>query len=291
MFSVVIPLYNKELSIQNTINSVLQQSFQDFEIVVVNDGSTDTSVAKVEEIEDSRIRIVHQQNQGVSAARNKGVVEAKFSWIAFLDGDDLWETNHLQEVDEMIRLFPQEKVFATSFEYSDTRPMFRHPRESKIFKVDDYFKDALKENMMWTSIVVINKELFNKVGRFNTELSRGEDLDLWARLVRQFPLIKSSMITAVYRVEAENRTNLIKDLSSTHIYHLNLTDTLSESEYRYYVFLILRRMYDYYFKFNFKEYKEIKKKYKISFLSFFCYSIARIKGKILNRITRALGNK
>lgn len=242
MFSVVIPLYNKELSIQNTINSVLQQSFQDFEIVVVNDGSTDTSVAKVEEIEDSRIRIVHQQNQGVSAARNKGVAEAKFSWIAFLDGDDLWETNHLQEVDEMIRLFPQEKVFATSFEYSDNRPMFRHPRESKIFKVDDYFKDALKENMMWTSVVVVAKEAFNQAGKFNIQLNRGEDLDLWARLARFNSLVKSSAITSVYRVEAENRSTAINGISTSIVTYYDFSEAHSKAEEVYFKLLIIKKL-------------------------------------------------
>lgn len=80
MFSVVIPLYNKELSIKNTIESVLKQTFQDFEILVVNDGSTDNSAEIVEQIDDSRIRLIHQANQGVSAARNKGIEKAKFEY-------------------------------------------------------------------------------------------------------------------------------------------------------------------------------------------------------------------
>src|SRR5690554_5521626 len=97
MFSVVIPLYNKELSISNTIQSVLDQTFQNFEIVIVNDGSTDNSVKEVEKFDDKRIRLIHQENQGVSAARNRGIKEARYEWIAFLDGDDLWEKEHLEE--------------------------------------------------------------------------------------------------------------------------------------------------------------------------------------------------
>ena len=242
MFSVVIPLYNKELSIQNTINSVLQQSFQEFEIVVVNDGSTDASVARVEEIDDSRIRVVHQKNQGVSAARNKGVAEANFSWIAFLDGDDLWETNHLQEVNEMIQLYPHEKVFATSFEYSDNRPMFRHPRESKFFKVDDYFKYALKENMMWTSIVVVDKEAFNQAGQFDVNLNRGEDLDLWARIARFNSLVKSSAITGVYRVEAENRSTASFDIKKSRVFSYSFSQAKSNSEKQYYRVQIIKTL-------------------------------------------------
>lgn len=86
MFSVVIPLYNKELSIGNTIQSVLDQTCQDFEIIVVNDGSTDNSAAVVEAIEDDRIRLIHQENQGVSAARNRGIEETRGEWVAFWMG-------------------------------------------------------------------------------------------------------------------------------------------------------------------------------------------------------------
>ena len=102
MFSVIIPLYNKELSISNTIQSVLDQTFQNFEIVIVNDGSTDNSVKEVEKFDDKRIRLIHQENQGVSAARNRGIEEAKYEWIAFLDADDLWMENHLEEMTKLI---------------------------------------------------------------------------------------------------------------------------------------------------------------------------------------------
>lgn len=201
MFTIVIPLYNKELSIKNTIESVLNQTYQKFEIVIVNDGSTDNSTGIVESISDDRIKIIYQQNQGVSAARNCGIKEAKYEWVAFLDGDDLWELNHLEEITKMMDIFPNEKVYVTSFEYSDKRKMFRHPRENSIFKIDDYFKDALKERLMWTSIVVINKGCFTKIGYFNVSLNRGEDLDLWARLAREYKIIKSTKITALYNIE------------------------------------------------------------------------------------------
>ena len=93
MFSVVIPLYNKELSIINTIQSVLDQTFQNFEIVVVNDGSTDRSVEMVEQFNDPRIRIINKSNGGVSSARNRGIQEAKYELVAFLDADDFGSQN------------------------------------------------------------------------------------------------------------------------------------------------------------------------------------------------------
>ena len=164
MFTVVIPLYNKELSIRNTIQTVLNQTYQDFEIVVINDGSTDKGVKIVESIKDNRIRLIQQENQGVSAARNRGIKEANYDWIAFLDADDLWEVNHLEEINKMMALFPNEKIYVTSFESSDGRVMFKHARQTPIFKIENYFKEAVKERLMWTSVVVVNKECFDKVG-------------------------------------------------------------------------------------------------------------------------------
>ena len=90
MISVVIPLYNKEKQIKRTLQSILAQTFQDFEIVIVNDGSIDNSIIEVEKVKDSRIRLIHQKNAGVSAARNKGIEEAKYELIALLD---IWKFN------------------------------------------------------------------------------------------------------------------------------------------------------------------------------------------------------
>lgn len=208
MFSVVIPLYNKELSIRNTIQSVLKQTFQDFEIVVVNDGSTDSSASVVESFKDPRIRLIHQDNQGVSAARNKGVEQSEYDWIAFLDGDDLWRDNHLEEVVKMMGVFPNEKVYVTSFEYSDGRSMFKHARINKVFKIENYFKEAIQGNLICTIVVVIHKSCFDKIGGFNPKLNRGEDLDVWARLAKRYTIIKSSTVTALYRVESENKLTL-----------------------------------------------------------------------------------
>ncbi|MGP5157710.1 glycosyltransferase family 2 protein [Pseudoalteromonas prydzensis] len=203
MFSVVIPLYNKALSIEKTIESVLSQTLQDFEVVVVNDGSTDASAKIVESINDNRIRLVNQENQGVSAARNKGIAVATFEWIAFLDGDDIWFPTHLSEINKMIIRYPESKVFSTSFEYSDNRKLFKHKRDSDVFEVNNYFKEAIKEKLMWTSVVVAHQSSFKEVGGFNEKLSRGEDLDLWARLASKFTIIKSLSITAMYYVDSD----------------------------------------------------------------------------------------
>ena len=140
MFSVVIPLYNKELSIGNTIQSVLNQTYQDFEIVVINDGSTDKSLKVVEKINDPRISIINKANGGVSSARNRGIKESNFEWIAFLDGDDLWMENHLKILKDMIEAHPTDKVFTTSFEFSDSSDLIDEEKSISITRENNFCK-------------------------------------------------------------------------------------------------------------------------------------------------------
>ena len=95
MFTVVIPLYNKANYIEKAINSVLNQTFTEFEIIVVNDGSTDESLEKIGHFKDARLKIINQENAGVSTARNNGVKEAKYDYVAFLVADDWWDEHFL----------------------------------------------------------------------------------------------------------------------------------------------------------------------------------------------------
>ena len=115
MFSVVIPLYNKAKTIERTLKTVLEQTFKDFEVVIVDDGSTDGGATVVERFtNDSRVRLIRQENQGVSIARNQGVSSARYDFIAFLDGDDLWLPEYLARVKEMIDLYPDAGMYCTA---------------------------------------------------------------------------------------------------------------------------------------------------------------------------------
>lgn len=115
MISVVIPLYNKEASIAQSLKSVLSQEYDDFEVVIVDDGSTDGSVAVVEAINDPRIRLIKQENGGPSKARNTGVKNAKGEWILFLDADDELEPDALEYFANLIRKFSDFKFFCAPF--------------------------------------------------------------------------------------------------------------------------------------------------------------------------------
>lgn len=126
-FSVVIPLYNKEDYIETTLKSVLNQTFADFEILVINDESTDDSVAKIIKINDQKIQLYSQKNQGVSVARNLGVEKSKGKLIAFLDADDYWFPNHLEELAKLYHNFPNCGMYCSRHKIKTTNNHFQIP--------------------------------------------------------------------------------------------------------------------------------------------------------------------
>ena len=115
-FSIVIPLYNKEKDIKKTLESVFEQSFQDYEIIIVDDGSTDSSRKIVLALDDPRIELYSKQNEGVSKTRNLGVEKANTDHIVFLDADDYWYPNHLENLNSLVINYPKEFWYATAYE-------------------------------------------------------------------------------------------------------------------------------------------------------------------------------
>lgn len=211
MFSIVIPLYNKSKSIASTIESVLNQTYPNFELIIVNDGSTDNSVEVVAGIVDKRIRLINKPNGGVSSARNRGVAEAKYEYVAFLDGDDLWYPNALEEYKILIENFEQCAVYCSSYSMSIKENQSKLNR----YVVDDYYYyDALsyaKNGFALTcsDCIVVKRKCFLVVGGFNEQLVMGEDLDMWRRLSEKYLFAKSDVVTALYRTDTENRATAV----------------------------------------------------------------------------------
>ncbi len=204
MISVVIPLYNKEKSIGNTIRCVLAQTFQDFEIVIVDDGSTDNSANVVKQFTDERIHLMHQENTGVSAARNKGIAEAKGEYIAFLDADDEWLPNHLEELNYLIVEFPQCKAFATSYVnniagVNHNIILNKMPFAGEHGILVNYFEVASCSHPPICSITAcISKQLLLQIGGFPIGVISGEDLLTWARVAIETHWAYSLKSTAIF---------------------------------------------------------------------------------------------
>jgi len=201
-FSVVIPLYNKEKSIANTIKSVLNQTYQSFELIIVNDGSTDNSLKVAQSIRDERIKIVNKVNGGVSSARNRGIKEAEYEWIAFLDGDDEWLQDFLENIVLLIQKYNECRVHCTRFTQSQDL------METPLIKdriIADFYHESMQFRIIHSSSIVVKKSCFSEVGYFNEMLTHGEDLDMWSRLAKNYKIALCEKICSIYKLDAENR--------------------------------------------------------------------------------------
>ena len=217
MISVVIPLYNKEKSIKATLESVLTQTYTDYEVIVVNDGSTDKSAdvvrnfistVKSEEFKVKNIRLIQQENAGVSAARNAGILAAQGEYIAFLDGDDLWTSNYLATQSALINDYPNAGLYSIGYIAINT------PNPPSHELINKYNQNPFRgpvENP-WISDMDLyigstcsSREKLIRIGLFDTRMTHGEDLDLCWRLILDGGLVRDSKCCAFYRVDAENR--------------------------------------------------------------------------------------
>ena len=218
-FSVIIPLYNKEQYLENTLRSVFAQTFSDFEVIIVNDGSTDGSAEIVQQLDDPRIRYYSQENQGVSTARNFGISVAKSAYITFLDADDFWYPTFLEVMNQNISDFANESVFSAAIEKQTLKGIF--PAQYSIERTANrqsvnYFTASLKETAICTSAAVFHKSVFEKAGNFDTEIRSGQDTDLWIRIGLQFSVVFDWQILARY-VYDPNSLSKLTNLALTRI--------------------------------------------------------------------------
>ena len=214
--SVVIPLYNKGPYIARALNSVLTQTFQDFEVIVVNDGSTDEGAEVVRGFHDPRIRLIQQENRGVSAARNRGVEDSRAELIAFLDADDEWFPGHLETILRLRNNFPEGGAYATRHQiYSPdgkirSAKYYAIPPEPWEGIIPEYFLTvALGDVPACSSTVVIPKKVFQEIGGFVTGERWGEDIDVWGRIALRYPIVFSWDLGAKCYHDADNRSNHI----------------------------------------------------------------------------------
>jgi len=208
-FSVIIPLYNKDNYIKDALNSVISQSFSDFEVIIINDGSTDKSLINASEIEDNRVIIINQSNAGAPTARNNGISLAKSKYIALLDADDYWHQNHLLELKKLIEIFPGAGLFCNNYQIYYTQDTVRPANFNFDFKndclrVDDFFKASITNSVAWTSAVGFTKEKFDAVGGFNTTLKTAQDSDLWIKMALKYDVVFNPTITSSYIFHIDN---------------------------------------------------------------------------------------
>ena len=214
-FSVVIPLYNKESYIKRSLESVLNQTYEDFEVIIVDDGSIDSGAKIVSEFNDVRIRLIHQENSGVSVARNRGVKEARAEYIAFLDADDEWEPDFLATISTLIKKYPNAALYATSYfimGQKGKRPSTNYGLNDDsdlTCNIDNYFQVALLNNdpIVCSSAVCILKRVIIDVGGFPVGVRCGEDIGTWAKIAIKHNISYSLKKCAIYhQYDVENNS-------------------------------------------------------------------------------------
>jgi glycosyltransferase involved in cell wall biosynthesis len=209
--TIIIPLYNKRSYIGRALDSVLRQSFQDFAIIVVDDGSTDNGAEVVKSYADPRIRLIRQENKGVSVARNTGVDSATADFITFLDADDEWMPRQLETVLRLREKYPDAGLFATAYEICtpDGKKRSAHyhnvPEPPWEGILADYFKTAARgDTPISTSAVGIPKKIFQEMGGFPPGYWFGEDADLYGRIALKYPVAFSWYSGSIYYYETTN---------------------------------------------------------------------------------------
>lgn len=207
--SVVIPLYNKGPYIARALNSVLAQTFQDFEVIVVDDGSTDDGAGVIRGFDDPRIRLVQQENQGVSAARNQGIEAAQAELVAFLDADDEWLPGFLETILRLRKKFPEAGAYATAVS-TERNGTVKHSRYRSVPSpnwegmITDYFRSlVLGDSLMRSSSVAIPRNILQEMNGFVVGARWGEDLDLWGRIALKYPIGFSASCCSIIHVTSE----------------------------------------------------------------------------------------
>ncbi|MFL9845768.1 glycosyltransferase family 2 protein [Flavobacterium rhizosphaerae] len=214
IFSIVIPLYNKEKEIRQTLSSVFAQTFNDFEVIVINDGSTDESEKQTLSFKDQRLKYFVTENRGISAARNLGIEKASASLISFLDADDYWYPNHLETLYALHRNYPQAGIVASNYEFllpdnTVKKTIFKNIPNGFSGIVENVFAISMNDRALWTTAVVVKKEVFEAVGNFDNSitLGAGEDTDMWIRIALKYPVAYTKKVTTQYRLGAQNRVS------------------------------------------------------------------------------------
>ncbi len=230
-FSIIVPLYNKARYIEKAVNSVLGQTYKDYELIVVDDGSTDGSLDIVLRLlgkEGNHQRVVSQTNAGVSMARNKGAELAKGDYICFLDSDDWWEPTFLEGMNRLIETCPDAGLYGTGFYLiKNGKKRIAPIGLSSGFKIGyiNYCQVYAQTLCMpiTSSSVAIPREVFNNSGRFRRGITLGEDFDLWIRIALKYPvaLINTPLANYFQDIPIKNRaTRKLRDPKTHMLWNL-----------------------------------------------------------------------
>lgn len=228
LFSIVIPLYNKQDFILETLKSIKQQSVNDFEIIIVNDGSTDNSLnIATSFLEECSIRktIINQENKGLSEARNTGIRKSNGKIITLLDADDIWLPDFLQTIRNLYESFPEIDFYGTDyFEYStngkctSTKKNIPETLINTSFVVSDFFSKSIPQNILCQSCIAFKKSAFKTQFEFKSTLTYSEDIDFYINV------FSSNQLAYHYKPLSKIRVNLSNQMTNIGIKNKTIVD-------------------------------------------------------------------
>lgn len=210
-FTVIIPLYNKEKYIENAIKSILNQTFTDFELLIVNDSSTDKSVEIASKFLSEKVHLIHhEKNSGLAATRNTGIKKATSNYVTFLDADDLWKSHFLEKIFHLIQNFPEARIFGTNYEEIWEKTIKKPHNGSESLPTDfagyvNFFKINLKQGLYNHGSVCLHKEVYEKVGFYNEIIQLSQDLDFNIRANYHFKLAYDNSVQMSYFMQTDNQ--------------------------------------------------------------------------------------
>ena len=241
--SVVMPLYNKAPFVRKALESIASQTYRDFELIIIDDGSTDNSAAICDEffqtfnhslahsINVNRSFVhsfIRQANSGVAAARNRGVAESHGEFVCFLDADDWWEPTFLEEIDRLIAEYPDAGIYATNYIYykpGKTHVALSLPRGYIDYPKAYYEGDAMP---VWTGTTCMSRKVFDEMGGFPMGIKLGEDFLLWAKTALHYPVVFSEKPLAYYNNDVPVSLRATRNLHAPEHHMLFHLDPIEE---------------------------------------------------------------
>ena len=210
-FTVIIPLYNKEKYIENAIKSIINQTFTDFELLIINDCSTDKSVEIASKFLSEKVHLIHhEKNSGLAATRNTGIKKATSNYVTFLDADDLWKPHFLEKIFHLFQNFPEARIFRTNYEEIWNKTIKKPHNGSESLPTDfagyvNFFKINLKQGLYNHGSVCLHKEVYEKVGFYNENIQLSQDLDFNIRANYHFKLAYDNSVQMSYFMQTDNQ--------------------------------------------------------------------------------------
>lgn len=200
IISVIIPVYNGETTIKETIESVLNQTFNDFELIIINDGSQDSTLEIINSINDTRIKVSSFLNSGVSASRNRGLAKAQGEFISFLDADDLWTQDKLELQLKALQSHPHAALAYSWSDWIDKSGQFLRAGGHITVNGKVYDKLIIRDFIESGSNPLIRKQALEQVGSFDCSITHGEDWEMWLRLAVVYEFVAVPYPQVLYRI-------------------------------------------------------------------------------------------